>query len=227
MKLNEFMVINEGIHDKGIFKAIIMIGSAGSGKSYIIKKAIQNSNWKIINPDQAYVRAMKKAKISTDYRKQSDSQSMDSFDIHSDASEVTSKKAVHAITGRLPIIIDKTGRDSKEINIVKNQLENIGYEVLAVYVKVKEATAIKRNANRERSVELSYVKDAFKNIVKNIDTFKKMFGNNFLEIENEDNSKTNYNKIWININRWMNKEVNNDIAKEWKKNELKKIHKNK
>jgi len=36
MKLRDYLT--EGIHDKGIFKACFMSGSAASGKSYVISK---------------------------------------------------------------------------------------------------------------------------------------------------------------------------------------------
>lgn len=221
MTLNEFIKLNEGIHDPGLFKAIIMLGSPGAGKSYIIDKAIKSPEWKIINPDATYERYMKKEGLSVDSRKLSDYEMMDSFDIHDEASKLTSKKAVFAIEGRLPIVIDKTGRVVEDVLKVKNQLEKIGYEVIAVYVKVSEKTALKRNIERKRTADLPYVKDAYKNVVKNIPTFKKAFGNNFLEIDNE--KPVEFTKIWVNINKWMKKPVTNSKAKEWKEHELKKI----
>jgi hypothetical protein len=45
-------IMNEGIQDKGIFKACFMSGSAASGKSYVITKITSGQiNPRIVNTD--------------------------------------------------------------------------------------------------------------------------------------------------------------------------------
>jgi dephospho-CoA kinase len=62
---SEFMA--EGVNDPAIFKAIFLAGGPGSGKSFIVgKTGLGSLGFKIVNSDNAFEKAMNKAKISMD-----------------------------------------------------------------------------------------------------------------------------------------------------------------
>ena len=52
----------EGINDPSIFKAVFLAGGPGSGKSFIVgRTALTALGFRIINSDDAFENAMKKA----------------------------------------------------------------------------------------------------------------------------------------------------------------------
>ena len=61
-------LLTEGVHDKGIFKAVFMAGGPGSGKSYVAKELfgipdkfnISGTGLKMINQDKEYKHLLKK-----------------------------------------------------------------------------------------------------------------------------------------------------------------------
>ena len=57
--------LNESINDKGIFKAIFLVGIPGSGKSYTASKLNGVISPKIVNTDIAVEYMIKKLKIES------------------------------------------------------------------------------------------------------------------------------------------------------------------
>ena len=61
-------LLTEGVHDKGIFKAVFLAGGPGSGKSYVAKELfgipekfnISMTGMKMINQDKEYKYLLKK-----------------------------------------------------------------------------------------------------------------------------------------------------------------------
>ena len=60
------IVINEGINDPAIFKAVFMAGGPGSGKTFIAgKTALTTLGLVLINSDDIFEKALKKAGLET------------------------------------------------------------------------------------------------------------------------------------------------------------------
>jgi hypothetical protein len=60
LDFREYVTLNEGVHDKGIFRAVFMAGSPGSGKDYVMHKALAGHGLREINSDVAFEHAMRK-----------------------------------------------------------------------------------------------------------------------------------------------------------------------
>ena len=56
--------INEGVYDKGIFKAFFLAGGPASGKSFVSARAFAGSGLKVVNSDTTFERYLKKANLS-------------------------------------------------------------------------------------------------------------------------------------------------------------------
>ncbi len=46
--------IQEGVYDRGIFKAFFLAGGPGSGKSFVTQKVTSGLSLKVINSDSAF-----------------------------------------------------------------------------------------------------------------------------------------------------------------------------
>jgi hypothetical protein len=58
----ELDLINEGVNDPAIFKAVFLAGGPGSGKSFIVgKTGLGSFGFRVVNSDDAFENAMKKA----------------------------------------------------------------------------------------------------------------------------------------------------------------------
>src|SRR6056300_231695 len=62
---NQFL--QEGVNDPSIFKAVFLAGGPGSGKSFVVgKTALTALGFKVVNSDDAFENAMKKAGMEMD-----------------------------------------------------------------------------------------------------------------------------------------------------------------
>ena len=62
-------LLTEGIHDKGIFKAVFLAGGPGSGKSTVVKQLALNAlGFKTVNTDKAFESGLKKAGQTLDLK---------------------------------------------------------------------------------------------------------------------------------------------------------------
>ena len=53
--------INEGLYDKGIFKAFFLAGGPGSGKTFVTHSVFAGLGLKVVNSDNVFERSLKKA----------------------------------------------------------------------------------------------------------------------------------------------------------------------
>ena len=50
--------LNEGVYDKGIFKAFFLAGGPGSGKSFVTQAAFAGIGLKVVNSDTIFEREL-------------------------------------------------------------------------------------------------------------------------------------------------------------------------
>jgi len=191
--------LEEGVEDPDIFKAIIMAGAPGSGKSHVAQELTGGSGLRSVNSDN-FINI--------------------GIDNHKERSVKSSKQLDVLLQGRLGVIIDGTGRNIERIQQTKKILDEHGYETKLVYVDVELETALKRNTTRNRVEPEEFVKQAHLDSKKSIQTLQHLFGDNFIYINNEDN--TDFSKAWKNIRKWLNQPVNTPYASDWKADELSK-----
>lgn len=186
MKFNDFMLI-ESINDKGIFKALFVIGSAGAGKSYTISNLNGIISPKIVNTDRFLEFYAKKIGVKAN--------SDNWRELFRDKTKHTTKQMTYNyLNGMLPLFIDSTSNDVANILSRAAVLESIGYDVGFVYVHADLDTVIKRvqkrNQSGNREVDLDFVKRAHEKTNTDIE-FLKGKGHFFLEIDNSDGEMTN------------------------------------
>ena len=215
--MKTFQQLLEGIYDPNIFKAVFLAGGPGSGKSYVVSKVVSGMGLKVINSDEPFERYLVKAGLSM---KMPDEEQAERDIERKRAKKVTSARKVHAIDGRLGIIIDGTGKDYDKMIRQAAQLQELGYETSMVFVNTTLETALERNRKRDISVPPNIAKHGWNDVQKNLPRFQRYFGKRFFVADN--NLGDDLTPITKAVRRAILKKVDNPIASAWIANELKK-----
>ena len=212
--------IKEGVYDPNIFKAVFMAGGPGSGKSFIAGKTTGGLGLKIINSDDAFERFLTKEGLSL---KMPDSETVERDVERARAKKVTASKKYLAVRGRLGIIIDGTGHKYDKIVGPAAMLQQLGYETSMVFVNTSLEVALYRNEQRARSVKPTLVKKSWQDVQNNMGKFQNYFGaSNFFIVDNKGFEEDMLEISIKLIRRAIKSPVNNERAKAWIANEMKK-----
>jgi predicted kinase len=181
----ELRQIEEGVNDPAIFKAVFLAGGPGSGKSFIVgKTGLPALGFKVVNSDDAFENAMKKAGMEMNPE---NIFSVQGQDIRGKAKLLTGVKQAMYIKGRLGLVIDGTGKDTEKLKKQARELKSIGYDVAMIFVNTDLATAQARNKKRERTLPEDEVEKYWTTVQKNIGAFQTMFGKpKFTVVDNSE-----------------------------------------
>lgn len=133
----------ESINDKGILKAIFIVGLPGAGKSYTARKLNGVVSPRIVNTDKAAEFLSKK------WHK--DIKSDTWADFKDTAHRMTSGSLANYIDSMLPLFVDGTSNDISNLLHRVGILESLGYDVGVVFVHASLATATRRAEERAQS----------------------------------------------------------------------------
>jgi predicted kinase len=164
-------------------KAIFLAGPAGSGKSYISSKLIPNT-FTVINSDDTYEELLKASGIGLKQKDFTPDQLSQASKLQAQARKVTQDKLAQSIESKNNIVIDGTGAASGPVLKKKQQLEDLGYETLMLMIYVSPLTSLERNQERDRSLMPGIVLRTWRDVNKNIETYKQAFGNDFILLNN-------------------------------------------
>jgi predicted kinase len=180
--------INESINDKNTFKAVLLAGGPGSGKSYIGDLMFGNkfSGMKMVNVDDIFTFFLKKNNLpliidETDEEMYAQQQVVRDF-----AKKLNKNVLFNSMDGVLPICIDGTGAESDKIEKITTTLVSIGYDVSMLFVDTSLKTAQKRNSERERVVPDSVVAEKWYEVRNNYQFYWSYYGDEFYRIENDE-----------------------------------------
>lgn len=213
--------LEEGINDPSIFKAVFLAGGPGSGKSFVVgKTALTALGMKVVNSDDAFENAMKKAGMEMDPE---NIFSVKGQEIRGKAKALTGKKQQLYITGRLGLVIDGTGKDYTKIKKQKDQLEKLGYETAMIFVNTDRQTALDRNNARDRSLPDKEVEAMWSQVQDNMGKFQGAFGNQFIIVDNSTGADIDQGTLraYREIQRWSKAEPKNGVAQKWIKSQKK------
>ena len=175
MRFNQY--INEGINDKGIFKSIIMAGTPGSGKSYILNKISSGSiTPKVVNTD-----------TWTEFFK---AYGTEKWGEYKEKVKILTKGQLSMyLNSMLPLWIDGTSANPPATMKRTGILKSIGYDVGMVWVETSVETALERASKRERPVDPDFIVKVHKDIQKLKPYYKSEF-KYFITVKN-DNGELN------------------------------------
>ena len=235
-------LIKEGVEDKGILKAIFLAGGPGSGKTWVTrglygipkKMTFSAGGLKLVNQDTELEMLLKKYFGTTDLDNMPEELFIDitgvdfqekSYDntsgMRAFAKSLTKARMENYVRGRLGVIIDGTGHKYQSIAKKKQRMEDLGYDCYMVFVNTPLEIALKRNLERDRVVPEKIVRDSWHDVQQNLGGFQKLFGRNFLIVDNaktldEKEATKNFNElVKQGVNRFIKAPVKNSIGKKW------------
>ncbi len=177
-------------------KAIILAGAPGAGKGSILG-GLNLSGLKTFNLDDT-IAALSKVDGFTLNQKDTDAENRSKFmkAMAQASKKLKSEQIPQAIANRESFILDGTSASKNQTVKLVNQLEQAGYDVLMLYVYTDLETSLKRNQERfeksggeDRSLMPGAVVSTWNSVTKNFNTYKEMFGNNFISVANTGESE--------------------------------------
>lgn len=187
-----------GLHEsynRGLFKAIFVTGGPGSGKDIILRESIPESRAVELNPTQAFDYLMDKQKLS----------------------EKTSDYRREAIRNRGPLIINGPADDYNKIVTIREELEELGYETLMVFVDTTNETSKIRNQNLTKMISESVRLDKWKKAQACKESYQKIF-ENFIDFDNSSNLELieeDITETYRKINSFIEGKDYSEIAFSW------------
>ena len=210
--MKTFHELQEGVYDPNIFKAFFLAGGPGSGKSFVVRKTTGGTGLKSVNSDDAFERLLSKAGLSL---KMPPEETEPREVQRQRAKEITKARQANYLEGRLGLVIDGTGKNADKILKQKAGLEELGYDTYMIFVNTSLDVALKRNAERPRSLQPAFVVKSWKDVQANIGAFNNMFRQGFIVVDNNDAGEDVFQSVWKRIQGLLRKIVTNTRATNW------------
>jgi predicted kinase len=188
-----------GLHenvDRGMFKAVFVTGGPGSGKDIIIREAIAEARAVEMTLQYALSVLLDKQKLS----------------------ENTNDHRVNAICYRSPLIINGNADNYDTMHSIKEELEELGYSTMMVYVNTTNEISKQRNQNLTRMVSESIREEKWYNSQTNKVKFHEEF-DDFSLFENNDAPETlefAITEVYEHVADFLDRTVVNPIKESWK-----------
>ena len=159
-------------------KAILLVGSAGAGKSTLVNKlGLRKQGYKYVNQDVALDWLAKNAGLPKDMNEFTDAETSKWRDLQSEAAQAAKTKATRLQGEGSGVIIDATGSSSVGFEKTARELADAGYDAHIVFVDSSLDTALKRNKARgERKLTDTTVRNSYEAVQKNKREFSEYTG---------------------------------------------------
>jgi len=227
-------LLNEGVHDKSIFKAVFLAGGPGSGKDYVLDNTLAGNGMVEINSDKALEFLMDKKNLS---KTMPASEKIERDLVRGRAKNMTELRQRLALQGRNGLIINGTGDDHEKIKTIKSRLEELGYDTSMIMVNTRDEVSASRNVERGsrggRTVPEDIRKQKWDAVQKARPELAKLFGDKYAEFDNSEDlrvarpeivqaKKEELLNLYKGIQKFIKAPPKTDQSKEWVSNELQK-----
>ena len=184
-------LLTEGVHDKGIFKAVFLAGGPGSGKDYVLDNTLAGHGMTEINSDKALEFLMDKKGLN----KTMPASEKVARDVErGKAKNMTELRQRLALHGRNGVIINGTGDDAEKIKKIKGRLEELGYDTAMIMVNTRDEVSASRNVERGqrggRSVPETIRKQKWQSVQDSRADLAKLFGDKYVEFDNSEDLRS-------------------------------------
>jgi hypothetical protein len=222
----------EGVHDKGIFKAVFLAGGPGSGKDYVLSNTLDGHGLTEINSDKALEFLMDKKGLD---KRMPASETEARDKVRAKAKNVTELRQRLALQGRNGLIINGTGDDVEKVTRIKSKLEELGYDTSMILVNTNDEVSAQRNIERGqrggRTVPETIRKEKWDNVQNARTEYAKLFSNNYMEFDNSEDlrqappdvvksKKMEMMQLFKNVQQFVAQPPQSPAAQEWVANEL-------
>lgn len=225
-------ILVEGVHDKGIFKAVFLAGGPGSGKDYVLSNTLDGLGLTEINSDKAFEYLLDKNNMS---KIMAASEKGKRDVVRNKAKSITELKQKLALMGRNGLIVNGTGEDVEKISRIKEALEKLGYTSAMVMVNTEDNISAERNVERGqkggRTVPEEIRKAKWDHVQRSRPKLAEMFGQNYVEFDNSldlrksspddvKRKKDEMNEIFKFATNFIEQKPDSEIAQSWIAGEL-------
>ena len=184
-------ILEEGVHDKGIFKAVFLAGGPGSGKDYVLDNTLAGHGMTEINSDKALEFLMDKKGLD---KTMPASEKIERDVERGKAKNMTELRQRLALHGRNGIIVNGTGDDAEKIKKIKSRLEELGYDTAMIMVNTRDEVSASRNVERGqrggRSVPETVRKQKWQSVQDSRPELAKLFGDKYVEFDNSEDLRS-------------------------------------
>jgi predicted kinase len=182
-------------HNRGQFRAIFVTGGPGSGKDIVIREAIAESRIVELNLIQAKNYLTDKQKLS----------------------ENSNDVKLQAIRSRSPLIINGPADDLESISYIKEELEELGYKTMMVFVNTSNDVSKERNKSLTKMMNESVRIQKWTNSQQNYKEYNQIFDNFILFDNSGDNliKEETITKIYETTNLFLDSNLINESATDW------------
>jgi len=225
-------LLTEGVHDKGIFKAMFLAGGPGSGKDFVLDNTLAGHGLTEINSDKALEYLMDKENLD---KRMPDNEDKQRDVIRSRAKGMTELRQKLALNGRNGLIINGTGDDYEKIKRIKEKLDQLGYESSMITVNTRDDISALRNIQRGqtggRTVPEKIRKQKWDAVQDARPKLAELFKGNYIEFDNSEDmrsahpdiiaaKKEEMNGIFKQVQKFVNAAPKSEQSKQWVGNEL-------
>jgi len=221
-------ILNEGVYDPGIFKAVFTAGGPGSGKSYAASTLfgmpekmpfVSAQGLKSVNSDKYFETYLQMKGLSQDIAKLNPDEYEQAMKLRQKSKKVRDAALKNYINGRLGLLIDGTGKNYPNIAKQKKRLQDVGYDCFMIFVNTDLDVALERNQERERKLPTELVKSSWQAVQNNLGKFQSLFGSSNVLVVDNSEKKDFADIIKSKAREFVTRPVQNHIAKKWiKKN---------
>jgi adenylate kinase family enzyme len=183
-------------------KVVITAGSPGAGKSTVSKLILGGLGFSDRDVDDMLKSLLKREKMGLDMSKYSSEEEKKKDDLRNKTFSWIEKSQEQDVKQGKGIIVNTTGANYDFTISLKKKFEDAGYSVKMLFVDASLETSLKRNSERERSLNPQMLKQKHKEVENNIEKFKKAFGGDFHYYLNDEGKEASLrNKEIVKISK--------------------------
>ena len=200
----ETLVLDEGIHDPGIFKAVILAGGPGSGKTFVAKSlGLGSMGLIVVNSDLFFMQLMKRKGLSL---KMPANEFEEREAARMAAKGHTDRRLESLVNARLGVIVDSTSGDQNKTKKIIKMLKSAGYDIKVVFIDTSLEVAKARNKKRSRTLPDKVVEFSWKGAQDVMKKLQTLVGTvNFHKVENNIDGKLNVSGLAGKLTAWTNR----------------------
>ena len=206
------LVLDEGVNDPGIFKAIILAGGPGSGKTVVAGAlGLGSMGLKVVNSDIWFQHLMKRKGLSL----KMPANEFEAREVARYAAKaITDKRLESLVNARIGVIVDSTSGDQTKTKRIIKMLRKSGYDIKVVFIETSLEVAQARNKKRARTLPEKVVEFSWKGAQDVKKHLKLMVGaGNYHEIDNNKEGSPSVSGLAGTLTAWASRL--NGTALEW------------